>query len=342
VVLGYLQVFLITVIAQAGKMGAVTIATNMAGRGVDIVLGGNPVEEGKQKKVIELGGVHVIGTERHEARRIDNQLRGRSGRQGDPGSSQFFVSLEDDLIRVFGGERIKSLMETLKIPDNQPIEARMVSKAIESAQSKIEGMNFDLRKHILEYDDVMNKHRQVFYKKRREILGKSKISLRDHVLELVKKAGFLQEDYQKKEKEVGEENMRQVEKFVCLRVLDSFWKEHLENMERLRDSVRLRAYGQQDPLVEYKREGHKMFQQLLGMIESTIANAIFKAELKPQTQRPPQRFQPRFNQPESAKIGKNQRVERKPGRNDPCPCGKINPRTGKPMKYKKCCWPKYG
>ncbi len=327
------------VIAQAGKMGAVTIATNMAGRGVDIILGGNPPDEDEQKKVIELGGLHVIGTECHEARRIDNQLRGRAGRQGDPGSSRFFVSLEDDLMRIFGGERIKSLMETLRIPENQPIEAKMISKVIESAQSKIEGMNFDLRKHILEYDDVMNKHREVFYRKRREILKKAQsLKLKSQILEIIKRAGYTEADYEKKEKEVGEENMRQIEKIICLRVLDTFWKEHLENMERLRDSVRLRAYGQQDPLVEYKREGHKMFQQLLEVVETTIANTIFKAELKPSQNfvHPPQiseKFgRARQNLGGQARFKKN---HKKIGRNEPCPCG-----SGK--KYKKCCWPKYG
>ena len=294
------------IIAQAGRQGAVTIATNMAGRGVDIILGGNPPDLEEQKKVIELGGLHIIGTERHEARRIDNQLRGRSGRQGDPGSAQFFVSLEDDLMRIFGGDKIKALMETLKIPEDQPIEAKMISKAIESAQAKVEGMNFDLRKHVLDYDDVMNKHREVFYRKRRQMLEKPPI------LEIIKKAGFTEADYQKREKEVGEENMRQLEKLVCLQVIDAFWVEHLENMEYLRDSVRLRAYGQQDPLVEYKTEGHKMFKRLLEAIDTTIANTILKAELK---------FHPR---PVLGKLGR-----KKIGRNDPCPCG-----SGK--KYKKC------
>ncbi len=318
------------IIAQTGRLGAVTIATNMAGRGVDIILGGNPPDLEKQKKIIEIGGLHVMGTERHEARRIDNQLRGRSGRQGDPGSSQFFVSLEDDLMRVFGGDRIKALMDTLKVPEDQPIEAKLVSKAIESAQSKVEGMNFDARNHVLEYDDVMNKHREVFYKKRREVLEKAQSSkLKTQILEIVKKAGFSEADYEKREKEVGEENMRQLEKAVCLKVLDTLWVEHLENMGHLRDSVRLRAYGQQDPLIEYKREGHMMFKRLLQTIEAAIANAIFKAELKPAT------VQPQFNQRKSAKISGNQRAKRKLGRNDPCPCG-----SGK--KYKKCCYPKYG
>jgi len=304
------------IIAQAGRLGQITIATNMAGRGVDIILGGNPPDNEEAEKVKQMGGLHVIGTERHEARRIDNQLRGRSGRQGDPGSSQFFTALEDDLMRIFGGDRIKSLMDALKIPDDQPIEANLVSGAIESAQSKIEGMNFDLRKHVLEYDDVMNKHREVIYKKRREILEKAQNStLKEQMLEIIKKAGHKEEDYIKKEKEIGEDKMREVEKIVSLRVLDAFWMEHLENMEHLRDSVRLRAYGQRDPLVEYKTEGHKMFQKLLGMIELSTADMIFKVSLVPESsvQQQPVAYKPKDSV----------------GRNDPCPCG-----SGK--KYKKC------
>jgi len=329
------------IIAQAGRLGAVTVATNMAGRGVDIILGGNPSNPEEAKKVKELGGLHVIGTERHEARRIDNQLRGRSGRQGDPGSSQFFVSLEDDLLRIFGGDRIKSLMGYLKIPEDQPIEANLISGVIEQAQTKIEGMNFDLRKHILDYDDVMNKHRETIYKKRKEILQASPEQLRERILQMIKKAGYSEEDYQRKEKEIGEENMRQIEKLVALRTGDFLWIEHLENMESLRDSVRLRAYGQQDPLVEYKSEGHKMFQKLLSTIESTIANTILKVSLAEQPQQPQNMLgSPVKTQrtPSSAIASAGKKV----GRNDPCPCGKINPKTGKPMKYKKCCYPKYG
>jgi len=315
------------IIAQAGRLGAVTIATNMAGRGVDIILGGNPFNEEGQKKVIELGGLHVIGTERHEARRIDNQLRGRSGRQGDSGSSQFFVSLEDDLMRVFGGDRIKTLMNALKVPEDQPIEAKMISKAIESAQGKVEGFNFDARKHVLEYDDVMNKHREVFYKKRNDILERiEKGNLREKVLEMVKKSGISEEDYGNKEKEIGSEKMRQLEKIICLKVLDTLWIEHLENMDQLRDSVRLRAYGQRDPLVEYKTEGHRMFQQFLLTIETTIVNSILgmnsQSSSKPLEKPAEKKFIPREG-------------KKKIGRNDPCPCG-----SGK--KYKKCCWPKYG
>jgi len=306
------------VIAQTGKWGAITVATNMAGRGVDIILGGNPPDLDEQKRVKELGGLHVIGTERHEARRIDDQLRGRAGRQGDPGSSQFFVSLEDDLMRIFGGDKIKSLMETLRLPEDQPIEAKIISRTIESAQEKVEGMNFDLRKHVLEYDNVMNKHREVFYKKRKEILERAhNLTLKNYILEIVKKYGFSGLDYEKKEKEIGEKNMRELEKFLSLQIFDSFWVEHLENMDYLRDSVRLRAYGQRDPLVEYKTEGHKMFQKLLQSVESTIANTIFKVELKT---------------PGSSNIS-NERFKKvagkKIGRNDPCPCG-----SGK--KYKKC------
>ena len=315
------------ILAQAGKLSQVTIATNMAGRGVDIILGGNPQNPEEAKKVIELSGFHVIGTERHEARRIDNQLRGRSGRQGDPGSSQFFVSLEDDLMRIFGGERIKSLMGALKIPEDQPIEANLISRAIEEAQSKIEGLNFDLRKHVLEYDDVMNKHREVIYKKRRELLEIK--DLRSKIKDWMKSPEE-KKALEEKIKELGE-NFDQAAKFISLRTLDMLWLEHLENMEYLRDSVRLRAYGQQDPLVEYKNEGHKMFRKLLETLESTVANTILRVSLAPV---------------QKAQVSSSSHyvagLQRKVGRNDPCPCGKINPQTGKPMKYKKCCYPKFG
>lgn len=299
------------IIAQAGRLKAVTIATNMAGRGVDIILGGNPRDEKEEKEVIEAGGLHVIGTERHEARRIDNQLRGRAGRQGDPGSSQFFVSLEDDLMRIFGGEKISSLMSFLNVPEDEPIEAKMVSKSIESAQSKIEGMHFDARKHVLEYDDVINKHREVFYKKREEVLKKHKEgTLKEYLLQLVED----KEGYLKKEKSIGEEALREAEKYVCIQTLDYFWMNHLENMDLLKDQVRLRAYGQQDPLVEYKKEGHRMFRELLEVIERNIADSLMKLERKPQV-----------------KVVNREAISesKKVGRNDPCPCG-----SGK--KYKKC------
>jgi len=316
------------IIAQTGKLKAVTIATNMAGRGVDIILGGNPQDPEEEKKVIELGGLHVIGTERHEARRIDNQLRGRAGRQGDPGSSQFFVSLEDDLLRIFGPDKIKSLMEILKIPEDQPIEAKLISGAIESAQARIEGFHFDARSHLLEYDNVMNKHREVFYKKRREFLEASLPELKERILEIVKKAGFSQDDFEKKEAKIGFEKFLKAIRFLCLRILNFYWIDHLAEMESLRDKVKLRAYGKLDPLVEYKNEGYKIFQRLLTAVESAIAQTIFKIK----TVR------------ESAMVSPPPVITRKAkvGRNDPCPCGKINPKTSKPMKYKKCCWPKYG
>ncbi len=312
------------IIAQAGRLGAVTVATNMAGRGVDIILGGNPLSIEEAEKVRGAGGLYVIGTERHEARRIDNQLRGRSGRQGDPGSSQFFVSLEDDVLRIFGGDKIKSLMAAFNIPEDQPIESGMVSGAIESAQSKIEGANFDLRKNILEYDDVMNKHRETIYRKRRELFEISDNELRAQTLEMIKRADFLEEDYNKKEKEVGPENMRLLEKIVSLRTLDALWVDHLEDMESLRDSVRLRAYGQRDPLVEYKSEGHKMFQQLLKVFEATAAQNIMHANI---AQRPAGTLADVAA--EAGKSADDTYMGQHVGRNDPCPCG-----SGK--KFKKC------
>jgi len=301
------------IIAQAGRFGSVTIATNMAGRGVDIILGGNPLNQEEKEKVIQVNGLHVIGTERHEARRIDNQLRGRAGRQGDPGSSQFFVSLEDDLMRIFGGDKIKSLMEFLKIPEDQPIEAKMVSGVIESAQGKIEGFNFDTRKHLLDYDDVLNKHREIIYKKRKNFLEIINWDL--EVINLTKNDNEKESLIRKKEE--LKEKFDQAIKFVSLRTLDIFWMEHLDNMEHLRDSVRIRAYGQRDPLIEYKNEGHKMFQKLLTQIESNIIQTILKISSVEQS--------PLVDQQPVIKKFKNE-----VGRNDICLCG-----SGK--KYKKCC-----
>jgi len=303
------------IIAQAGAPGAVTVATNMAGRGVDISLGGNPATEESKKKTVAAGGLFVLGTERHEARRIDNQLRGRAGRQGDPGETQFFISLEDDLIRVFGGDRIKSLMERFNFPDDALIENPIISKSIESAQAKIEGANFDARKYVLEYDNVLNKHREAIYKKRKEFLLKGeRKKLREEIIALFEQQGFSREDYEKKEKELGEENMREVEKIVSLRVLDILWVEHLENMESLRDSVRLRAYGQRDPLIEYKVEGRRMFNELLVNYDKMVVSSILRAGIK---------IEPLEEKKEIVQGKKEV------GRNDPCPCG-----SGK--KYKKC------
>jgi preprotein translocase subunit SecA len=312
------------IIAQAGKLGAVTVATNMAGRGVDIILGGNPPDEKEKEKLIRLGGLHVIGTERHEARRIDDQLRGRAGRQGDPGSSQFFLSLEDELLQIFGGDNIKRLMEALNFPEDLPIESKLVAKAIEEAQSKVEGYNFDLRKHLLEYDNVMNVHRETFYKKRREILMADDEKIREMVHQAILKAHFKEEEFLEKERSLGKENLTNIGRFVILRVFDAFWVDHLEYMEYLKDSVRLRAYAQRDPLVEYKREAHQAFRFFLDRVEEEIGKTMMAISIN--------------------KIEENKKAERTespmvlkkgPGRNEPCPCG-----SGK--KYKKCCWPKYG
>ncbi|MDZ4231856.1 MAG: SEC-C metal-binding domain-containing protein, partial [Candidatus Pacearchaeota archaeon] len=304
------------IIAQAGRKGAVTVATNMAGRGVDIILGGNPSDEKEAKEVKALGGLHVIGTERHEARRIDNQLRGRSGRQGDPGSSQFYVSLEDDLMRIFGGERIQGIMNRFKLPDDEAIEARIVSGAIESAQGKIEGMHFDARKHVLDYDDVLNRHREIFYSRRREVLEMAKDgSIKEYAFDLVREQGGSLQDLEKREQELGKETFVQFAKAVALRVMDSLWMDHLEMMEALRDSVRLRAYGQQDPLVEYKNEGRKEFDRFLASVGSLTANALLTAQV--QANRP---------QPVSVQVESHKEDV---GRNDPCPCG-----SGK--KWKRC------
>ncbi|MEK7611803.1 MAG: preprotein translocase subunit SecA [Patescibacteria group bacterium] len=273
-------------IAQAGRPGAITVATNMAGRGVDIILGGNPSTPEAAQKVKEAGGLHVVGTERHESRRIDNQLRGRAGRQGDPGSSQFFLSLQDDLMRIFGGDRVSGIMDRFNIPEDQPIQAKLVTRSISQAQSKVEGMHFDSRKHLLEYDDVLNKQRLSIYKKRQELLDSG-----SHP--------------------------------QMLSVLDMFWMSHLENMEELQDGVGLRAYGQHDPLVEYRKEGHVMFQAMLREFEKWIEENKDKLEVASSSQQTVHMHAPAVNGPSSGVDDSNV------GRNDPCPCG-----SGK--KYKKC------
>jgi len=359
------------IIAQAGRLGAVTLATNIAGRGVDIILGGSIPDPQEQEKVKALGGLAVIGTERHESRRIDNQLRGRSGRQGDPGSSQFFLSLEDDLMRLFGGERVSKMMETLGIPEDQPIEHGLISKSIESAQHKIEGLNFDMRKHVLEYDDVMNKQRTIIYEKRRQLLTASSnlsepastrlSSLGGQILEMIEKeithlvhfhleqeefdvkqlynevAGFLpltqtdvletrdsielinhfvtiaEREYKAKQDKLSAAVMRNLEKLVYLRSIDTLWQEHLDTMEHLRDSVRLRGYGQRDPLNEFKNEGYQLFQRLLNEVNKQIVYTIFRVDVVAQP------TQTSNLSPQTSNIG----------RNDPCPCG-----SGK--KWKRC------
>jgi len=351
------------IIAQAGKLNAVTVATNMAGRGVDIILGGNPPIAEEATKVKELGGLHVIGTERHEARRIDDQLRGRAGRQGDPGSSQFFVSLEDDLMRIFGGERIKSLMNTLNYPEGMPIQSKIVNHAIESAQSKIEGLNFDARKYTLEFDDVLNKQRKVFYEYRNKILelAQEKNLLKevesiiqnnirefiqlpiDNIEPVLKELNILEEGvnlkeipmndlynfllektmlaFEKTKSSLGVELLENVSKSMMLNILDNLWTNHLENLEYLREAVQLRAYGQHDPLVEYKTNAFQLFKDFFKRFDQMFFEIVFqlkKPQVAPITETKPPL--PSDIPPEKFKNV---------GRNDPCPCG-----SGK--KFKKC------
>jgi len=283
-----------SIIAQAGKLGAVTVATNMAGRGVDIIFGGNPVNPNEAQKVKELGGLYVIGTERHEARRIDNQLRGRSGRQGDPGTSKFFLSLEDDLLRIFGGDRIKSLMESFNLPEDQPIESSLVSRAVNEAQKKVEGFNFDARKHLLDYDDVLNKQRNAIYKKRQDLLE------------------------QKSHPQI-------------LAMLDILWMNHLESLESLRESVGIRAYGQHDPLVEYRRESHILYKEMMANFDKWLEEN--KERLQQMTNDQQQTTKNSVGDVvsrESSVVSQN-----KLGRNDPCWCGAKHP-DGRPIKFKHC------
>ena len=387
------------IIAQAGSYGAVTVATNIAGRGVDILLGGNPVDKEEAARVREAGGLAVIGTERHESRRIDNQLRGRSGRQGDPGSSQFYVSMEDDLMRLFGGARMQGMMETLKIPDDQPIEAKMISRSIESAQKKIEGLNFDTRKSVLEFDDVLNHQRKKIYSRRRKYLAgtKDQEPIKGEILESLKvrlseitSVHFANLDFKEaleqisleasavlpnltddkksqifertasaadsefvvldelnkladeamesKSKEIGEELYENILRSITLQAIDRLWMEHLDTMDHLRDSVRLRGYGMRDPLVEYKKESHLLFQRLLSEIDQQILGAALRIGVETHTEGDgKQHHHATINMTgglvnnSGPKAFADQKDPRAGdiGRNDPCFCG-----SGK--KYKKC------
>jgi preprotein translocase subunit SecA len=436
------------IVAQAGKFGAVTIATNMAGRGTDIVLGGNAeflakndlkkagysddvilyatgyadtaeeeilaarkhyheclekhrsVTEAEAEKVRAAGGLFIIGTERHESRRIDNQLRGRAGRQGDPGESRFYIAMTDDLMRLFGSERIMGMMETLKIDDDTPIDQKMLSGAIERAQRSIESRNFQARKHVLEYDDVMNTQRKIIYEQRRQVLDgenlkptifsmireviertvavgfdeHGKLTDTETLLDLIKpfEALFLkksdfkkltegdvtrdefidrlyskaEEVYEAKEASLGllpDTNtplMRELERVIMLRVVDEYWVEHIDAMEELRDGVRLRAYGQVNPVDEYKREGFDMFEAMIAGIREEVVRRVFIARV-----RSDQSLQRRSvaKNASAQNVGGDDSVKRQPvrkekkiGRNDPCPCGKKRP-NGLPMKYKDCC-----
>lgn len=333
------------IIAQAGRKGAVTVATNMAGRGVDIILGGNPPVAADAETVKQLGGLHVIGTERHEARRIDNQLRGRSGRQGDPGSSQFFLSLEDDLLRIFGGERVGKMMKTLNVPDDMPIESGLVSKAVNQAQEKVEGMNFDIRKHLLDFDDVLNKQRSALYAKRERILKADGVALLTTIKELfthfvgegrkafgeTKNEALRQAQGKDAERSFAalEENLSKLPKTIepartafvaqhLVRILDMLWVDHLENLEGLRETVNIRAYAQHEPLVEYRREAHILFRRLEAHFETMVAGSIFQI-LEVDLAKVKAAAEQRAAPPEAKNIG----------RNDPCWCG-----SG--LKFKRC------
>lgn len=266
------------IIAAAGKKGAVTLATNMAGRGVDIKLGGPLATEEERKEVIELGGLFVLGTERHEARRIDNQLRGRSGRQGDPGITQFYVSMEDTLMRVFGGERVQRLMGTFGIPEDQPIEMKMISKQLESAQTRIEGFHFDARKQVLSYDDVINKQRQIVYERRRKLLFGDLDELAKIESEVVAVEPSVGDVIAARKKELGDDTWRELFQRLALQMIDIVWVEHLEVMNYTRSSVNLRAYGQRNPLIEYQKEGRRLFSEM----QETVIHRM--AEVIPQVQ----------------------------------------------------------
>jgi len=263
------------IIAAAGEKGAVTIATNMAGRGVDIKLGGIPFNKEKSEEIKEAGGLLVIGTERHEARRIDNQLRGRAGRQGDPGETQFFVSMEDTLMRVFAPASLKGVMKRLGLPEDQPIQNKMISRSLESAQTKIEGFHFDSRKHILEFDSVLSTQRDSIYERRKNILLMNEETLEKEEQEIIERGGEkIEQEIKNKKELLGEEEWNKVLKRLLLQTIDTFWIDHLEVMDYTRSSVNLRAYGQRDPLIEYKKEGLLLFKNLQESIYDQIINII--------------------------------------------------------------------
>lgn len=324
------------IIAQAGKKGAVTIATNMAGRGVDIKLGGNPTTRELAEEIKSVGGLFVLGTERHEARRIDNQLRGRSGRQGDPGATQFFVSLEDSLMRVFAGDTVKSLMGRLGVKEDEAIENRMITKSLENAQTKIEGFNFDSRKHILEYDDILNQQRKTIYERRRAILLGDLDEIERRLMDVVGENPDAKKIIEDKTKLLGREIFLRTARQLMLQTIDMFWVEHLEVMDYTRSSVNLRAYGQRDPLVEYKKEGLRLFREMQGAIDGQILNLLphiganvaapAQVELK-EVHEDAKAITEGDGSGKAAQPAAPKTPE--VGRNDPCPCG-----SGK--KYKKC------
>jgi preprotein translocase subunit SecA len=408
------------IIADAGKPGAVTVATNMAGRGVDIVLGGAKPEkpegmtneqflktneykkwEELHERVIKAGGLHVIGTERHESRRIDNQLRGRSGRQGDPGSSRFYLSLEDDLMRIFGGESISNIMDRLKLPEDQPIENKLVSKVIEQAQSKVEGFHFDMRKRLVEYDDVANQQREIIYKLRRRILEADDLKeeilrkldnqvdqiillawgeaeekadeervvvglleivplddrSREEIKRRLKEIGdkeklkealvkIINDVHRVREKQVGEEVMRKIEKYAYLGSIDHLWIDHIDHIDGLREGITLRAYGQRDPLVEFKNEAYELFERLLDRINEELSRRLFRIGVATRSEIPLEEARTNVDESDQTGLAEETRPAGNPtsrkasrgkkiGRNDPCWCG-----SGK--KFKKCHYPEEG
>ncbi len=332
------------IIANAGLKGSVTVATNMAGRGVDIKLGGTNATKQEYEEVKSLGGLFVLGTERHEARRIDNQLRGRSGRQGDPGETQFFVSLEDTLMRVFASDTIKSLMGRFGIAEDEPIENKMITRSLESAQTKIEGFHFDARKQVLSYDDVLHRQRRSIYARRRAILVGDSADIDAELLTLFAGDEKVQEQIEQKKNELGEEQFVTAARRMLLQTLDMLWVEHLEAMDYMRSSVRLRAYGQRDPLIEYKKEGLRMFKELELSYKEHLANLIPRMQAQMFAGAQAREGVEIHSQPttineiarDAQKIGSEGAGNTQPvrnvneiGRNDTCPCG-----SGK--KFKKC------
>ncbi len=325
------------IVANAGRKSAATIATNMAGRGVDIKLGGVPFEKNKAEEVKETGGLFVLGTERHDARRIDNQLRGRAGRQGDPGATQFFVSLEDSLMRIFASDTVKKMMAKLNIPEDEPIENSFITRALENAQTKIEGFNFDARKHVLEYDNVLNHQRTSIYARRYKVLMGEKENLEAEYVEIMTYATDEESEIiNAKRKEMGDEDFLSVLRRLILQSIDLFWVDHLELMDYLRGSVNLRAYGQRDPLIEYKRESLQLFKdlqvsimdQVIKLIPHVVSNAFKQEEERMKTI--VRQAEIVTSENKGSTLAKQiVNSANKIGRNDPCPCG-----SGK--KWKKC------
>ena len=336
------------IIADAGLKNAVTIATNMAGRGTDIKLG-----EG----VKELGGLKIIGTERHEARRIDNQLRGRSGRQGDPGESKFYISLEDSLMRLFGSEKLIKMFEAMKIDEGEEITHKFLSRAIEFAQKKIEGNNFEIRRRLFEYDQVMNEQREIVYTQRNKILDgedlkENVISMTEFLMPIFNKKVILFDEknkkelakkvvikklfdeaikiYEEKENEFGTEEMREIERIIILKTFDRYWMDHIDNMDKMRQGISLRAYAQRDPLVEYRFLSYDMFEEMSNNIQFDSIRGLFNARIEVRIEKEEAVKQIFENNNGGENINKPVKKENKIGRNDLCPCG-----SGK--KYKNCC-----